>query len=72
MQLADTIVTLLAPYTAARDSQTERVVKYAPRYRLAFTLLNEDSASGNAALTWDIRASLSSKPSALLGLCVAI
>ncbi|KAF9815498.1 hypothetical protein IEO21_04595 [Rhodonia placenta] len=66
MQLADTIVTLLAPYTAARDSQTERVVKYAPRYRLAFTLLNEDSASGNAALTWDIRASLSKHIAPLL------
>lgn len=66
MQLADTIVTLLAPYTAARGSQTERVVKYAPRYRLAFTLLNEDSASGNAALTWDIRASLSKHIAPLL------
>lgn len=30
-----------------------RVVKYAPRYKLAFTLLNEDSATGSAVLSWD-------------------
>ena len=34
------------------------MVKYAPRYRLAFTLLNEDASSGNAAVTWDVEESL--------------
>lgn len=30
-------------------------MKYAPRYRLAFTLLNEDAASGQGVFTWDVR-----------------
>ena len=34
---------------------------YAPRYRLAFTLLNEDAASGNGALDWDVQNAIQSK-----------
>ncbi|CCM04395.1 uncharacterized protein FIBRA_06571 [Fibroporia radiculosa] len=60
MELADALATLLSPYSTLRSSQAERVAKYAPRYRLAFTLLNEDAASGTAALSWDVHASLSS------------
>lgn len=71
MRLADTLTTLLAPYTALPSSQSQasRVVTYAPRYRLAFTLLNEDAASGSGATTWDVRDSFASQsPFALLEL----
>ncbi|KZT07098.1 uncharacterized protein LAESUDRAFT_713904 [Laetiporus sulphureus 93-53] len=59
MEVADTLATLISPYTTLRSPHAERVVSYAPRYRLAFTLLNEDAASDNAALSWDVRESLS-------------
>ena len=36
-------------------------MKYSPRYRLAFTLLNEDTASGNGALAWDVQKAIQSK-----------
>ncbi|KAH8101175.1 phosphatidylinositol-glycan biosynthesis class S protein, partial [Cristinia sonorae] len=35
-----------------------RVVKYSPRYRLAFSLLNEDASSGNAAVSWEVEKAL--------------
>ncbi|RPD69443.1 hypothetical protein L226DRAFT_515770 [Lentinus tigrinus ALCF2SS1-7] len=56
-RLANILSKLLTPYStyAASHLQTQRVMTYSPRYRLAFTLLNEDVASGNAALTWDVR-----------------
>lgn len=62
MQLADTMSTLLAPFLTLRSAQDQEgcIVKYAPRYRLAFTLLNEDAASGNAAIAWDVREAISS------------
>jgi len=66
LQLADTLATLLTPYTSLRSSQAERVVSYSPRYRLAFTLLNEDAASGNAALSWDVHAAMTAQVSPLL------
>lgn len=31
-----------------------RVAQYAPRYRLAFSLLNEDASVGGGALSWDV------------------
>jgi phosphatidylinositol glycan class S len=51
--LIDTLSDILAPY-APSDSH-DRVVQYAPRYRLAFTLLNEDAAAGQAVHGWDIQ-----------------
>ncbi|TCD70687.1 GPI transamidase component [Steccherinum ochraceum] len=33
---------------------SHRVVKYAPKYRLAFTLLNENAGSGNGAMSWEV------------------
>ncbi|KAH9836162.1 phosphatidylinositol-glycan biosynthesis class S protein-domain-containing protein [Rhodofomes roseus] len=66
LQLADTLATLLTPYTSLRSSQAERVVTYSPRYRLAFTLLNEDAAAGNAALSWDVQNALAAQLSPLL------
>ncbi|KAK7681393.1 hypothetical protein QCA50_015485 [Cerrena zonata] len=46
---------LVPPPPAERSNSPQRVVKYSPRYRVSFTLLNEDSASGKAAYTWDMQ-----------------
>lgn len=54
-RVIETIVKLIAPHAVRTASEEHRVVKYSPRYRLAFTLLNEDASSGQAALSWDIR-----------------
>jgi len=45
---------LVTPYTSARqEADDQRVAKYSPRYRLSFTLLNEDvSTSGFRA--WEV------------------
>jgi GPI-anchor transamidase subunit S len=52
--LVDALSGLLAPYSTSSDSH-DRVIQYAPRYRLAFTLLNEDAAAGQAVHRWDIQ-----------------
>ncbi|KAG6919803.1 hypothetical protein DXG01_000305 [Tephrocybe rancida] len=36
-----------------------RVAQYSPRYRLSFTLLNEDASAGNAFHDWDIATAIS-------------
>ncbi|KAL7277204.1 hypothetical protein ACG7TL_009053 [Trametes sanguinea] len=57
--LKETLEKLLAPYESSTLlSHTQRVMKYSPRYRLAFTLLNEDAASGNAAMAWEVQAAI--------------
>jgi hypothetical protein len=57
--LADLLSDLLVPYSAS-SSLEHRVVPYAPRYRLAFTLLNEDASEGHAATDWEVRSVISS------------
>ncbi|KAI0631265.1 phosphatidylinositol-glycan biosynthesis class S protein-domain-containing protein [Trametes polyzona] len=59
-KLADILTKLLAPYStySASQLQTQRVMKYSPRYRLAFTLLNEDATSGHAAFAWDVQGAI--------------
>ncbi|KAJ3484833.1 hypothetical protein NLI96_g5363 [Meripilus lineatus] len=57
-RLADVMRALVAPPQALVSGSAQQAVKYASRYRLAFTLLNQDSASGNAALSWDIQSSI--------------
>ncbi|KAJ7927484.1 phosphatidylinositol-glycan biosynthesis class S protein-domain-containing protein [Mycena leptocephala] len=52
--LADALSVLLVPPTDAH-----RVAQYSPRYRLAFTLLNEDGAAGRAISSWDISGAIS-------------
>ncbi|KAJ7512620.1 phosphatidylinositol-glycan biosynthesis class S protein-domain-containing protein [Mycena galericulata] len=47
--LADALASLLVP-----PADAHRVAQYSPRYRLAFTLLNEDAAAGKAISGWDI------------------
>ncbi|KAK1226222.1 GPI transamidase component [Marasmius sp. AFHP31] len=51
--LADTLASLLIP---AKD---HRVAQYSPRYRLAFTLLNEDSSAGQVVNSWDVSSAIS-------------
>jgi len=55
-QAPDLLLSLLTPYGTPSPPGTFRhlVAKYAPRYRLAFTLLNEDAAAGRAVVGWDI------------------
>lgn len=50
--LKEVAQTLLDVVTAMPDA---RVAKFAPRYKLVFSLLNEDSSSGGALLEWDIQ-----------------
>ncbi|KAI8972834.1 phosphatidylinositol-glycan biosynthesis class S protein-domain-containing protein [Trametes punicea] len=59
-RIKDALSKLLAPYDASPVSQAsaQRVMKYSPRYRLAFTLLNEDAASANAAMAWDVQGAI--------------
>ena len=47
------------PYKSAHTKEL-REVEYAPRYRVAYTLLNEDAASGNVVFNWNIRSHIQS------------
>ncbi|CAL1699248.1 unnamed protein product [Somion occarium] len=58
LRLASILRHMLVPPPPRATSSTQRVVKYSPRYRLAFTLLNEDSATGKAAISWDLQQSM--------------
>ncbi|KAI0696818.1 phosphatidylinositol-glycan biosynthesis class S protein-domain-containing protein [Cytidiella melzeri] len=49
----DTLSDLILPSSESMESL--RVVKYSPRYRLAFSLLNEDASSNHAILSWDVK-----------------
>lgn len=57
VQLADTIASLILPYSFMADPD-RRVAQYSPRYRLAFSLLNEDAAAGDGVLFWNIQRGL--------------
>ena len=52
-RVLDTLTDLVVP--KPDDSESLRVVKYSPKFRLAFSLLNEDAASGHAILSWDVK-----------------
>ncbi|EEB88578.1 hypothetical protein MPER_13519, partial [Moniliophthora perniciosa FA553] len=56
MKLADTLSSLLIP----SNRQDHRVAQYAPRYRLSFTLLNEDASGGQVITGWDVSRAISS------------
>lgn len=59
LQLAKAISSLIVPYSLSDpDHQFGRVAQYAPRYRLAFSLLNEDAVAGDGVLHWNIQRSL--------------
>jgi len=55
-QAPDLLLNLLTPYGTPTPPGTFQhlVAKYSPRYRLAFTLLNEDAAAGRAVVGWDV------------------
>ena len=59
-RLDDMLLSLYAPYNygSATNSFQHLVAKYSPRYRLAFTLLNEDAAAGRAIAGWDVELAL--------------
>ncbi|KAF9261717.1 hypothetical protein L218DRAFT_905202 [Marasmius fiardii PR-910] len=46
--LAKTLASLIIPV------KDHRVAQYSPRYRLSFSLLNEDSSGGQVVKTWDV------------------
>ena len=52
-QVVDALTKLVLP--SSDSTEPLRVVKYSPRLRLAFSLLNEDAASGRAVLSWDVK-----------------
>ncbi|KAI0716794.1 phosphatidylinositol-glycan biosynthesis class S protein [Earliella scabrosa] len=64
-RLAHTLTELIVPHTSS-SSNTQRVMPYSPRYRLAFTLLNEDAASGSAAMSWNVQGALRNRITPLL------
>lgn len=47
------LTTLFSP-----QHSDNRAVQFASRYRLSFSLLNEDAASGNVVMGWNIEAAL--------------
>ncbi|KAH7923098.1 hypothetical protein BV22DRAFT_1069392 [Leucogyrophana mollusca] len=57
---SEILADLIAPYSTPRDSpiQEQRVAQYAPRYRLAFTLLNEDAVSNQSIIGWDVQGAI--------------
>ncbi|KAI0035478.1 phosphatidylinositol-glycan biosynthesis class S protein-domain-containing protein [Vararia minispora EC-137] len=59
-RLPDLLLPLVYPYAAGyrRGGLEHLVAQYAPRYKLAFTLLNEDAAAGKAITGWDIHRSI--------------
>ncbi|KAJ7634753.1 phosphatidylinositol-glycan biosynthesis class S protein-domain-containing protein [Roridomyces roridus] len=59
--LADTLAALLVP-----PVDVHRVAQYSPRYRLAFTLLNEDAAAGTSISSWDVSRAISRHLSPIL------
>ncbi|KAF9788052.1 phosphatidylinositol-glycan biosynthesis class S protein-domain-containing protein [Thelephora terrestris] len=54
---ANLLIDLLTPRHTAANQQ--KIAKYSPRYRLAFSLLNENAALGKSALGWDLNDALS-------------
>ncbi|THH11410.1 hypothetical protein EW145_g663 [Phellinidium pouzarii] len=53
--LTDALANLLL---ANFGHQDQMVMQYAPRYRLAFSLMNEDAASGDSPLSWDVKTAI--------------
>ncbi|KDR80088.1 hypothetical protein GALMADRAFT_136636 [Galerina marginata CBS 339.88] len=64
-ELVDTLSALLVPYSSFSDPE-HRVAQYSPRYRLAFSLLNEDAAAGGGVKDWRIQEELKSHISPIL------
>jgi GPI-anchor transamidase subunit S len=63
--LFERLADLLSLYPDDVASHGHRVTQYAPRYRVALSLLNEDATEGKVALSWDVRTATASKQFAL-------
>ncbi|KIL00321.1 hypothetical protein PAXRUDRAFT_29893 [Paxillus rubicundulus Ve08.2h10] len=59
LRLGNILSSLLAPEVTSMQAQ--RIAQYAKRYRLAFTLLNENAASPHLVNSWDIQTALAGK-----------
>lgn len=57
-QLVNTLSGLILPNMRSARSESHRVVKYSPRLRLAFSLLNEDASSGGGVFSWEVKDSI--------------
>jgi hypothetical protein len=55
-KLFSILESLFLPYSS--EVQDLRVAQYSPRYRLSFSLLNEDAAAGSVALGWEVKAAI--------------
>ncbi|TFK73499.1 hypothetical protein BDN72DRAFT_834629 [Pluteus cervinus] len=53
-QVASTLAELISPRSQQGDPH-HRVAQFSPRYRLAFTLMDEDASAGPAVLEWDFK-----------------
>ncbi|KAF9234268.1 phosphatidylinositol-glycan biosynthesis class S protein-domain-containing protein [Melanogaster broomeanus] len=58
-RLGSILCSLLAPEITSMQAQ--RIVHYTMRYRLAFTLLNENAASDRLVDSWDIQSAIAGK-----------
>ncbi|KAF8221084.1 hypothetical protein L208DRAFT_1426731 [Tricholoma matsutake] len=63
-QFTEIITSLILPLTTAE--QDHRVAQYSPRYRLSFTLLNEDAAAGHSVSEWAVADAISRHISPIL------
>jgi Phosphatidylinositol-glycan biosynthesis class S protein len=55
--LVSTLSSLLVPQQST-SSQERLVARYASRFRLAFSLLNEDASTGGSVLGWDLESAV--------------
>ncbi|KAH7907289.1 phosphatidylinositol-glycan biosynthesis class S protein-domain-containing protein [Hygrophoropsis aurantiaca] len=67
-RVGDILADLIAPYSTPQSTpiQEQRVAQYAPRYRLAFTLLNEDAGSDQVVTGWDVQNAIETHMSSIL------
>jgi GPI-anchor transamidase subunit S len=56
-KLASALSGLLAPEQLT-SLQERLVARYANRFRLAFSLLNEDAAAGHSVVGWDLESAI--------------
>lgn len=52
------ITNILSDQWLASFGPDQQVVQYAPRYRLAFSFMNEDASSGESPLSWDVKSAI--------------
>ena len=58
-KICSTVAHLIRP--PSNNAQALKVAQFSPRYRLSFSLLNEDASAGDAIARWHIKDAISSK-----------